>query len=158
MGICSLDDVTCHGNQFALNVEDPGVKKSGGNTLGRQPRISAHVVVVGATASTSHNRVSEGVNDALISLLTLGGLLVSSTSNTTTHLSFASTCNTFTPSSDEPPSEAPGERVDRSNLVWLRPAVEAARSDLVSLSSVRGMANQLFATLCNSCLVLSCVR
>ncbi|MBI1356591.1 MAG: hypothetical protein GC160_19800 [Acidobacteria bacterium] len=155
VGICSLDDVVCHGNQFALNVEDPGLKKSaGGGSLGRQPRISAHVVVVGATANSSHNRVSEGVNDAMISLLTLGGLLVSSTGNATTHMSFASTCNTFTPNSDQPPSAAPDERVDRNNLVWLRPAAETSRSDLVSLSTVRATANQLFATLCNSCLGL----
>ncbi len=154
VGICSLDDVTCNGNQFAINVEDPGTKKSGDSVFNRQPRISAHVVLVGATTAAGHNRVSEGVNDALISILALGGLLVSSTSNTTTHLSFASTCNTFTPNSDQPPSEAPGERVDRNNLVWLTPAAETSADELVSLSTVRRTANQLFSTLCGSCLGL----
>jgi hypothetical protein len=154
VGICSLDDVTCDGNQFALNVEDSGVKKSGDEVLNRQPRISAHVVLVGATAGASHNRVSEGVNDALISILALGGLLVSMTSNTTTHLSFASTCNTFTPNSTNPPSNRPTERIDRNNLAWLTPAVETSNSDLVSLSTVRLTANQLFATLCSGCLGL----
>jgi hypothetical protein len=155
VGICTLDAVTCSGNQFALNVEDPGLKKSGGALLARQPRISAHVVVVGATAGVDHNRVSEGVNDALISILALGGLLVSSTGNTTTHLSFASTCNTFTPNSSDPPTNSPGERVDRNNLVWLVPAVESSGSELVSLTSVRSTANQLFSALCSSCLGLS---
>src|SRR5205085_1739827 len=73
VGVCSLDDVTMNGNQFALNVEDPGTKKKDGTTFNRQPRISAHVVAVGATANASHNRVAEGVNDALISLEVLGG-------------------------------------------------------------------------------------
>ncbi len=155
VGICTLDDVTCNGNQFALNVEDPGVKKTGDGVFSRSPRISAQVVLVGATASASHNRVSEGVNDALISLLTLGGLLVSSSGNTTTHMSFASTCNSFTPNSDQPPSELPLERVDRNNLVWLRPAAETSRNNLVSVSSVNRTANQLFATLCSSCLGLN---
>ena len=154
VGICTLDAVTCTGNQFALNVEDPGLKKSGGTLLARQPRISAHVVVVGATAGVDHNRVSEGVNDALISILALGGLLVSSTGNTTTHMSFSSTCNTFTPNSSDPQQIAPGERVDRNNLAWLVPAVDSSSSELVSLASVRSTANQLFLALCNSCLGL----
>ena len=33
VGICSLDDVTMYGNQFALNVEDPGLKKKGRDDL-----------------------------------------------------------------------------------------------------------------------------
>jgi hypothetical protein len=157
VGICTLDAVTCSGNQFALNVEDPGLKKSGDTLLARQPRISAHVVVVGATAGVDHNRVAEGVNDALISILALGGLLVSSTGNTTTHLSFASTCNTFTPNSSDPPQLAPDERVDRNNLAWLVPAVDSSPSELVSLASVRSTANQLFSALCTSCLGLNVV-
>lgn len=152
VGICSLDDVTCTANQFSLNVEDPGVKKSGGSLLNRQPRISAHVVLVGATANASHNRVAEGVNDALISLLVLGGFLVSSTHNISTHASFASTCNTYTANSSDPPSELPSERVDRNNLVWLTPSVEASGVDLVSVNTVNSTANQLFASLCASCL------
>jgi hypothetical protein len=155
VGICTLDAVTCSGNQFSLNVEDPGLKKSGGSFLARQPRISAHVVVVGATAGVDHNRVAEGVNDALISILALGGLLVSSTGNTTTHMSFASTCNTFTPNSSDPPTDSSSERVDRNNLVWLVPAVDSSSSDLVSIASVRSTANQLFSALCTSCLGLT---
>jgi hypothetical protein len=150
--LCSQDDVTCTANQFALNVEDPGTKKSGDTVLARQPRMSAHLVAVGAAANVSRNRVAEGVNDALISVLTLGGFLASATENVTTHLGFVSTLRSFTPNSSDPPSGDPQFRIDRGNLVWLTPAEETSTASLVSLTTVRATANQLFAAFAESCL------
>ncbi len=156
VGICSLDNVVMSGNQLALNVADAGVKKTSAGTLSQRPKVSAHAVVVGATATVSDNRVAEGVNDALMSLLVLGGLLVSATNNVTTHLNRVATVNTFTPNSSQPPSESrPLERVDRGNLVWLRPAAQTSASTLVSVATVNSMANALFAALAESCLGLS---
>ncbi|MQX37641.1 DUF6519 domain-containing protein [Roseospira navarrensis] len=153
--ICSQDDVTCTANQFSMNVEDPGTKKSGDTVFARQPRMSAHVVVVGATASVSRNRIAEGVNDALLSHLTLGGLLASATDNVSTHLGFVSTVNTFTPNSSDPPSALPGQRVDRNNLVWLTPAEETSGGTLVSQATARATANELFNTFASHCLGLT---
>jgi hypothetical protein len=156
VGVCSLDDVTMYGNQFALNVEDPGLKtqKKGGTTFNRQPRISAHVVAVGATANASHNRVAEGVNDALISLLALGGFLVTAGYNITTHMSFAGTCNGVRGDGGGPANEQDQFRIFRGNLVWLRPAQATSSDDLVSVETVNEVAQQLFVTLCDSCLGL----
>ncbi|MDT7778841.1 MAG: hypothetical protein QOC99_1353 [Acidobacteriota bacterium] len=154
VGICSLDDVTLYGNQFALNVEDPGLKKKGGTTFNRQPRISAHVVAVGATANASHNRVAEGVNDALISLLVTGGFLVTASYNITTHMSFAATCNGVRGEGGGPANDKDQFRVYRGNLVWLRPSLQTSRQDLVSAETVNQVAAQLFVTLCDTCLGL----
>jgi hypothetical protein len=155
VGLCSLDNVVMTGNHLALNVADPGVKKTSAGILNQRPRVPAHAVVVGGTATVSSNRVAEGVNDALISLLVLGGLLVSVTNNVTTHLNRVSTSNTFRPNSSEPPSgERPDERVDRGNLVWLRPATETSSAGLVSVATVNSTANALFAALSDSCLGL----
>ncbi|MEX2261845.1 MAG: right-handed parallel beta-helix repeat-containing protein [Bryobacteraceae bacterium] len=159
VGICSLDDVVMFGNQFALNVEDPGLKKKSGTTFNRQPRISAQVVAVGATANASHNRVAEGVNDALISLLVLGGFLVTASYNITTHMSFSATCHGL---ERDPTGEGGGGpanandqyRVHRGNLVWLRPALQSSNQDLVSIDTVNAVAQQLFVTLCDTCLGL----
>jgi hypothetical protein len=155
VGLSSLDNVVMTGNQLALNVADPGVKKTSAGTLSQRPKVSAHAVVVGATATVSDNRVAEGVNDALISLLVLGGLLVSATGNVTTHLSRVATVNTFRPNTSEPPLETrPLERVDRGNLVWLRPAAETSAASLVSVATVNSTANALFAALAESALGL----
>jgi hypothetical protein len=154
VGICSLDDVTMYGNQFALNVEDPGLKKKDGTTFNRQPRISAHVVAVGATANASHNRVAEGVNDALISLHVTGGFLVTASYNITTHMSFAATCNGVQGDGGGPANDDDQFRVYRGNLVWLRPALQSSRQDLVSAETVNQVARQLFVTLCDTCLGL----
>jgi len=154
VGICSLDDLVMFGNQFALNVEDPGVKKKSGTTFNRQPRISAQVVAVGATANASHNRVAEGVNDALISLLVLGGFLVTASYNITTHMSFAATCHGLEGEGGGPANANDEFRVYRGNLVWLRPALPSSRQDLVSVSTVNATAQQLFVTLCDTCLGL----
>ncbi len=154
VGICSLDAVTLHGNQFALNVEDPGLKKVNGTQFNRQPRISAHVVVVGATMDASHNRMAEGVNDALISLLALGGFLVSASYNITTHMSFSATCNGLEGEGGGPANDNDPFRVHRGNLVWLRPALESSREDLVSIETVNQTARQLFMSLCDTCLGL----
>jgi len=154
VGICSLDDVTMYGNQFALNVEDPGVKKKSGTTFNRQPRISAQVVAVGATANASHNRVAEGVNDALISLLALGGFLVTASYNITTHMSFSATCNGLEGEGGGPANDKDPFRIHRGNLVWLRPALQSSREDLVSVDTVNAAAQQLFVTLCDTCLGL----
>jgi hypothetical protein len=154
VGICSLDDVTMNGNQFALNVEDPGLKKKDGTTFNRQPRISAHVVAVGATANASHNRVAEGVNDALISLEVLGGFLVTASYNITTHMSFSATCNGVSGDEGGPANDADPFRVHRGNLVWLRPALLESNNDLVSQETVNNVARQLFVSLCDTCLGL----
>jgi hypothetical protein len=156
VGICSLDDVTMYGNQFALNVEDPGLKKGKGTTttFNRQPRISAHVVAVGATTNASHNRVAEGVNDALISLLALGGFLVTAGYNITTHMSFAGTCNGVRGEGGGPANDADQFRIFRGNLVWLKPALASSSDDLVSVETVNEVAKQLFVTLCDTCLGL----
>ena len=155
VGICSLDDVTMYGNQFALNVEDPGLKKGKGTTaFNRQPRISAHVVAVGATTNASHNRVAEGVNDALISLLALGGFLVTAGYNITTHMSFAGTCNGVRGDGGGPANDQDPFRIFRGNLVWLRPALASSSDDLVSVETVNQVAQQLFVTLCDTCLGL----
>lgn len=154
VGICSLDDVTLNGNQFSLNVEDPGVKKKDGKNFNRQPRISAHVVAVGATANASHNRVAEGVNDALISLEVLGGFLVTASYNITTHMSFSATCNGVSGETGRPDNKDDPYRVDSGNLVWLRPALATSPRDLVSTETVRSVAHQLFLTLCDTCLGL----
>jgi Family of unknown function (DUF6519)/Right handed beta helix region len=154
VGICSLDDVTLNGNQFSLNVEDPGTKKKDGTTFNRQPRISAHVVAVGATATASHNRVAEGVNDALISLEVLGGFLVNASYNITTHMSFAATCNGVNAKNGGPANGEDEFRVYRGNLVWLRPAISQSNQDLVSVETVSNVAQQLFVNLCDSCLGL----
>lgn len=158
VGICAHDDVTMTGNQLAVDVEDPGAKKKAPDGLDQRPHMLAHAVVVGATANAAHNRVSEGVNDALISLLVLGGLLVSSTHNVTTHQSFASTCNSFTPGSANPPFDRPGERVDRGNLVLLRPQAQSSAANLVSQSTLNRTANELFETFCANCLGLGTGR
>jgi hypothetical protein len=154
VGICSLDDVVLLGNQFALNVEDPGLKKKDGTTFNRQPRISSQVVAVGATANASHNRVAEGVNDALISLLVLGGFLVTASYNITTHMSFAATCHGMEGEGGGPANANDEYRVYRGNLVWLRPALQSSREDLVSLNTVNATAQTLFVTLCDTCLGL----
>jgi hypothetical protein len=155
VGVCSLDDVTMNGNQFALNVEDPGLKKTkGGTTFNRQPRISAHVVAVGATTNASHNRVAEGVNDALISLLALGGFLVTASYNITTHLSFAATCHGVRGDGGGPTNDQDPFRIFRGNLVWLRPAQATSNDDLVSVATVNRVAQQLFVNLCDTCLGL----
>jgi hypothetical protein len=156
VGICSLDDVTMYGNQFALNVEDPGLKKGKGTTttFNRQPRISAHVVAVGATTNASHNRVAEGVNDALISLLALGGFLVTAGYNITTHMSFAGTCNGVRGDGGGPANDQDPFRIFRGNLVWLRPALASSSDDLVSVETVNQVALQLFVSLCDTCLGL----
>lgn len=154
VGICSLDDVTMYGNQFALNVEDPGLKKKGGTTFNRQPRISAQVVAVGATTNASHNRVAEGVNDALISLLALGGFLVTASYNITTHMSFSATCNGLEGEGGGPANDNDPFRVHRGNLVWLRPTLQSSSEDLVSIDTVNATAQQLFVTLCDTCLGL----
>ncbi len=156
-GICSLDDVTLVGNQFALNIEDPGLKKKSGTTFARQPRISAQVVAVGATTKVAHNRVAEGVNDALISLLALGGFMVSASYNLTTHMSYAATCNGLenAPESVPPAINTNDQyRVYRGNLIWLRPAQQTSASDLVSVETVNATAAQLMTTLCSTCLGL----
>ena len=149
---CTQDDLTCTNNQFSLNVEDPGTKKSGDTVFARQPRMSAHVVAVGATANVSRNRIAEGVNDALISFLTLGGFLATGTDNITTHLGFVSTFESLQPNTSNPPSGDPLYRVDRNNLAWLTPAEETSGSTLVSRATVRGTANQIFTGLAESCL------
>jgi Family of unknown function (DUF6519)/Right handed beta helix region len=154
VGICAHDDVTMIGNQLALDVQGPGVKKKAPDALDQRPRMLAHAMIVGATANVAHNRISEGVNDALISLAVLGGLLVSSRHNITTHESFASTCNTFVADSADPLLVMPNERVDVGNLVWLRPYATASSDNLVSQTTVRRAANQLFATFCDTCLGL----
>jgi hypothetical protein len=156
VGVCSLDDLTMYGNQFALNVEDPGLKKGKGTTttFNRQPRISAHVVAVGATTNASHNRVAEGVNDALISLLALGGFLVTAGYNITTHMSFAGTCNGVRGDGGGPANDQDPFRIFRGNLVWLRPALASSSDDLVSVETVNQVALQLFVTLCDTCLGL----
>lgn len=155
VGICSLDHVVMTANQLALNVTDPGVKKTSAGVLSQRPRISAQAVVVGGTVSVSNNRIAEGVNDALMSLLALGGLLVSVTGNVTTHLTRVSTSNTFTPNSTEPPrTDRPDERVDRGNLVWLRPVAQDSQANLVSEQTVNSTANALFAALSDACLGL----
>jgi hypothetical protein len=155
VGICSLDDVTMHGNQFALNVEDPGLKdKKEGTQFNRQPRISAHVVAVGATTNASHNRLAEGVNDALISLLALGGFLVTASYNITTHMSFSATCNGLEGEGGGPANDNDTFRIHRGNLVWLRPALQSSSEDLVSIDTVNATAEQLFVILCDTCLGL----
>lgn len=154
VGICSLDAVTLHGNQFALNVEDPGLKKKNGTQFNRQPRISAQVVAVGATTQVSHNRVAEGVNDALISLLALGGFMVSASLNITTHMSFSATCHGVEGEGGGPANDKDPFRVHRGNLVWLRPALESSPEDLVSVETIHQTARQLFVTLCDTCLGL----
>jgi hypothetical protein len=154
VGICSLDAVTMCGNQLALNIEDPGVKKKDGTTFNRQPRISAHAVAVGATANVSHNRIAEGVNDALISLLATGGFLVTASYNITTHMSFSATFNGLEGDAGGPANDSDEYRVHRGNLVWLRPALETSRDDLVSVETVNAVAEQLFITLCDTCLGL----
>jgi hypothetical protein len=156
VGVCSLDDVTMYGNQFALNVEDPGLKKGKGTTttFNRQPRISAHVVAVGASTNASHNRVAEGVNDALISLLALGGFLVTAGYNITTHMSFAGTCNGVRGDGGGPANDQDQFRIFRGNLAWLRPALASSSDDLVSVETVNQVAQQLFVTLCDTCLGL----
>lgn len=154
VGICSLDDVTVYGNQFALNVEDPGVKKKSGTTFNRQPRVSAQVVAVGATANASHNRVAEGVNDALISLHVLGGFLVTASYNITTHMSFAATSNGIEGEGGGPANNGDAFRVYRGNLIWLRPALQNSNQDLVSVQTVNATALQLFVTLSQTVLGL----
>lgn len=155
VGLCSLDNVIMTGNYLALNVADPGVKKTTAGVFAQRPRVSAHAVIVGGTAAVANNRVSEGVNDALISLLVLGGLLASATNNVTTHLNRVATVNTFQPNSSEPPSDdSPDERQDRGNLVWLRPTAETSSANLVSVATVNATANQLFAALSDACLGL----
>ena len=154
VGLCSLDDLLVYGNQFALNVEDPGLKKKNRTTFNRQPRISAHVVAVGATTNASHNRVAEGVNDALISLLALGGFLVTANCNITTHMSFAATCHGVRGDGGGPANNKDEYRVFRNNLVWLQPALESSNSDLVSVGTVNAVALQLFLNLCDTCLGL----
>lgn len=152
VAVCAHDSVVMNGNQFCLNVADPGTKKkSGGATLNR-PHLTSHVVVSGGTANVSHNRISEGVNDALMSLVVLGGLLVTSSYNTTTHASFAATCNSFHPNSSDPPSQIAGEVATRGNLVWLVP--QSTDDGLVNRSTIVSAANQLFAALCVNCLGL----
>jgi hypothetical protein len=155
VGICSVDDVMMQGNQFALNIEDPGLKKKSGTTFNRQPRITSHVVAVGATTNAAHNRVSEGVNDALISLLVLGGFMVTSIGNITTHMSFSATCHGLE-ANTTPGAVNPSDiyRVDRGNLAWLRPILESSAEDLVSLETINRTAEQLFVSLCDSCLGL----
>jgi len=152
VALCTQDDLVCTANQFSLNVEDPGTKKSGDTVFARQPRMSAHLVAVGATANVSGNRIAEGVNDALISFLTLGGFLASGTNNISTHLGFVSTLESVQPNTSNPPAGDPLHRVDRNNLAWLRPAEETSGSTLVSLATVHGTANQLFTALAESCL------
>ena len=154
VGICSLDDVAMYGNQFALNVEDPGLTKKAGTTFNRQPRISAHVVAVGATTNVSHNRVAEGVNDALISLLALGGFLVTAGYNITTHMSFAATCHGLRGEGGGPANGEDEYRIFRGNLAWLRPTLATSGDDLVSVETVNAVARQLFMTLCDTCLGL----
>lgn len=149
---CTQDDLNCTNNQFSLNVEDAGTKKSGDTVFARQPRISAHVVAVGATANVSRNRMSEGVNDALISFLTLGGFLASGTDNISTHQGFVTTFESLQPNTSNPPSGDPRYRVDRNNLIWLTPAAETSGSTLVSVATVAGTANQIFAGLAENCL------
>ena len=152
VSLCTQDDLACTSNQFSLNVEDPGTKKSGGTVFARQPRMSAHVVAIGATANFSRNRIAEGVNDALISHLTLGGFLASSTDNLSTHLGFVSTLRSFQANSSDPPSGDPLYRVDRNNLVWLTPTAKTSGSTLVSLATVHATANQLFSAFAANCL------
>jgi hypothetical protein len=154
VGISSLDEVTLHGNQFALNVEDPGTKKTkGGTVFNRQPRVSAHVVAVGATANVGHNRVAEGVNDALISLLALGGFMVAASYNLTTHMSFSATSHGVA-AQGGPVNDNDAFRVHRGNLVWLRPALASSGEDLVSVQTVNGTAEQLFVSLSDTVLGL----
>ncbi|MFL4470111.1 DUF6519 domain-containing protein [Tateyamaria armeniaca] len=152
VALCTQDSVECTSNQFSLNVEDPGTKKSGDTVFARQPRMSAHVVTVGATANFSRNRIAEGVNDALISHLTLGGFLASGTDNLSTHLGFVSTLRSFEAGTSNPPSGDPQYRVDRGNLVLLTPVEETSGSTLVSLATVRSTANQLFSAFAEGCL------
>jgi hypothetical protein len=114
--------------------------------------MSAHVVAIGATANFSRNRIAEGVNDALISHLTLGGFLASSTDNLSTHLGFVSTLRSFQANSSDPPSGDPLYRVDRNNLVWLTPTAKTSGSTLVSLATVHATANQLFSAFAANCL------
>jgi len=152
VSLCTQDDLTCTANQFSLNVEDPGTKKSGDTVFARQPRMSAHLVAVGATANVSRNRISEGVNDALISFLTLGGFLATGTDNISTHLGFVSTLESVNPNSSDPPSGDPAYRVDRNNLAWLTPTQDTSGTTLVSLATVRATANQLYTGLASSCL------
>jgi|GEM_PF-2535965 len=152
VSLCTQDDLVCTSNQFSLNVEDPGTKKSGDTVFARQPRMSAHVVATGATANFSRNRIAEGVNDALISHLTLGGFLASSTDNISSHLGFVSTLRSFTPNSSDPPAGDPAYRVERNNLVWLTPAEETSGSTLVSLATVHATANQLYSAFAAGCL------
>jgi hypothetical protein len=153
VGISSVDEVTLHGNQFALNVEDPGLKKKGGTVFNRQPRVTAHVVIVGATTNVGHNRVAEGVNDALISLLALGGFMVAASYNLTTHMSFSATSHGIA-AGGGPANDNDAFRVHRGNLVWLRPAIAESREDLVSVETVNAAAAQLFVTLSDTILGL----
>ena len=112
------------------------------------------MVAVGATANASHNRVAEGVNDALISLEVLGGFLVTAGYNITTHMSFAGTCNGVNGKNGGPANNDDPFRVYRGNLVWLRPALSQSRQDLVSVETVNNVAQQLFVNLCDTCLGL----
>lgn len=156
VSICSTDSVTMIGNQLALDVEEPNdkvKKKKEPNELDLRPRIVAHAAVAGATANVSNNRVSEGVNDALISLLVLGGLLVSSTSNVTTHLSFATTSATLQWDTSNAPLDDPTVRVDRGNLVWLRPQTNG-EDGVAFRTTVTRTANELFAAMSTNCLGL----
>jgi len=150
--LCTQDELTCNTNQLSLNVEDPGTKKSGDTVYAVQPRMSAHIVAVGATVNFSRNRIAEGVNDALISFLALGGFLASATDNISTHLSYVSTLKSVVVDPDETADPDVEYRKNRNNIVWLRPALESSGTTLVSVDTVNGVANQLFIDFAASCL------
>ncbi len=154
VGICTRDDVIMTGNQLALHVGDSGAKKAKAGASAQQPHLSAHAAIVGATAGVSHNRIAEGVNDTLISLLVLGGLLASGTHNIATHEIYVATCASVKADSSERPKGPSDELVDRGNLVWFRRQLSDSNDAVLTPVMLNRMANQLLATLCAECLGL----
>jgi hypothetical protein len=130
VSIGSLDDVVMAGNQLAMNVENPTLKKKtvAGNAP-NQPPMTANAVIVGQSANVSGNRIAEGVWDSTISLITVGGLLASSTSNVSTHKQFVANAqsvpaggNVFLP----PPGPPTVQFIaNANNLEWFIPVNDA---------------------------------
>jgi hypothetical protein len=84
----------------------------------------------------------------------LGGFLVTASYNITTHMSFAATCHGMEGEGGGPANANDEYRVYRGNLVWLRPALQSSREDLVSANTVNATAQTLFVMLCDTCLGL----
>jgi hypothetical protein len=83
--VVSLDHVAVSGNQFAMRVEPASWSHGSGSGVPVSEPFLSDVFVCGATVEAVHNRVSERVGNAYLSLTCVADLMSTMAYNQTTH-------------------------------------------------------------------------